>query len=359
MVFTRRRFLCSTAAGSLLGATQALFPSEITRYADPATEFPVLRLTDPRNSAWLPNYYARALSRRGASLLYASDRTGSVQAYWMDLKSGASRQLTDLRDMGPQSLALVPDEKSICCIAGNALHLVSLLNGRERVVFEAQGTALGTGLAISEDGLHACVVERRSGTYALRLIPLTKGAPTTVIESPDEISDPSPRPRRAGILYRKAGKELHVINYDGAQDQRLRTTGALGPALWLADGRAVDYLSFPEDRRQLNTVHEYVPDAHEDRLVASTTQFVHFGKNADASVYAGASGSKASPYLILLVRNVRRELTLCEHKASDPRIVAPIFSPNSQRIFFQSDRHGKRAIYSMQVERLVEETEEA
>jgi oligogalacturonide lyase len=48
---------------------------------------------------------------------------------------------------------------------------------------------------------------------------------------------------------------------------------------------------------------------------------------------------------------------LCEHKASNPARVAPIFSPDSQRIFFQSDRHGKPAIYAMNVERLVSETD--
>ncbi len=97
--------------------------------------------------------------------------------------------------------------------------------------------------------------------------------------------------------------------------------------------------------------------ANEDHFISATTQFVHFGRNADSSVFVGASGSKASPYVLLLVRAVRRELTLCEHKASDPRLVAPIFSPNSQRIFFQTDRHGKWAIYRMSMERLVEETE--
>jgi oligogalacturonide lyase len=54
---------------------------------------------------------------------------------------------------------------------------------------------------------------------------------------------------------------------------------------------------------------------------------------------------------------VKRELTLCEHRASDPQQVTTLFSPNSQRIFFQSDRDGKMAIYSMAVDRLVEETE--
>ena len=49
--------------------------------------------------------------------------------------------------------------------------------------------------------------------------------------------------------------------------------------------------------------------------------------------------------------------TLAEHRASDPKMVAPVFSPNSQRVYFSSDQHGKPAIYTMSVERLVEETE--
>jgi oligogalacturonide lyase len=71
----------------------------------------------------------------------------------------------------------------------------------------------------------------------------------------------------------------------------------------------------------------------------------------------GASGSKAAPYVLLLVRAVSRELTLCEHRASDPAMVAPTFSPNSQRVFFGSDQHGKPAIYTMAIDKLVEETD--
>ena len=37
--------------------------------------------------------------------------------------------------------------------------------------------------------------------------------------------------------------------------------------------------------------------------------------------------------------------------------MAPIFSPDSQRVYFQSDRHGKPAIYDMHIEKLVEKTE--
>jgi len=61
---------------------------------------------------------------------------------------------------------------------------------------------------------------------------------------------------------------------------------------------------------------------------------------------------------LLLVRAVRRELALCEHRASDPSMVSPLFSPDSQSVFFVSDRHGKPALYRVHVERFVDETDD-
>ena len=149
-----------------------------------------------------------------------------------------------------------------------------------------------------------------------------------------------------------------MVNFDGKQNRRLRLAeGETGPALWAPDGRSVLYLNYPSDSRQLHSLREYTPDSNEEKKLADTTQFVAFGTNPDASVFVGASGGKASPYVLLLARTVKREFTIAEHRSSEPRIVAPIFSPNSQRVFFSSDRHGHLAIYAMSVDKLVEETE--
>lgn len=361
MAHTRRVFLSLIPGAHLVHGVErfANLPSEIKRYADPATEFSVLRLTDPSHNSFLPAYYGRAISRRGNFLLYSSDRTGTIHAYRMDLKTGQSRQITALEGLAPSSVTLAGDERNAFLMAGRAVYQVNLPNLREHQIYGIpEGYEPGTGFSVSEDGMYAALVEKRSANFRLRLINVVKDSAMTVIEASEEISDPVIRPKRAGILYRSASREIHVINFDGAQNQRLHlASGGLGPALWSQDGRTVDYLNFPEDRKQLNNIREYTPDANEDRVVAATTQFVHFGRNADSSVFVGASGSKASPYVLLLVRAVKRELTLCEHKASDPRQVAPVFAPNSQRVFFQTDRHGKWAIYSMALEKFVEETE--
>jgi oligogalacturonide lyase len=334
------------------------FPTEVKRYADPATEFFVYRLTDPAHQSWLPASYQNAVSRRDSFLMYSSDRSGSVQAYRMDLKNGQSRILTRAENLVRESLTLAPDEHNFYYLDGRSVFLGSLANPRIREVHRIDaGFELGRGFSVSEDGLYATLVEQKPGTSRLRLITVRNGGAQTLVESPEPISDPLPRPRRAGVLYRR-GSELWLVNFDGGQNRKLRVAaGGLGPAVWSQDGRTVMYLNFPADPKQLNNLRESTPDTNDDRLIAATSQFISFGRNSDSSVLVGASGSKASPYVLLLVRSAKRELTLCEHRASDARLVVPIFSPNSQRVFFQSDKDGKLAIYSMFVDKLVAETE--
>jgi hypothetical protein len=76
LYLSRRGFVVSIAgAGGLVAvASGQTLPSEIKRYADPATEFEVFRLTDPSHQSWLPAYYQRAISRRDSFLIYSSDR---------------------------------------------------------------------------------------------------------------------------------------------------------------------------------------------------------------------------------------------------------------------------------------------
>lgn len=357
----RRVFLASlTGVGGCLAAPKGeTLPSEFKRYPDQATEFIVYRLTNPSHQSWLPAFYGRAVSRHGNFLIYATDRTGSVQACRLDLKSGQSHVLTDAAALVRDSLTLTPDERSICYLDGQSLFSANLGSLRAHEIYHAaEEFTLGRGFSLSEDGLYGALVEEKQGTSRLRLITMRAGTAETLAESSDPIGDPMPRPKRAGMLYRRGDGELWLVNFDGAQNRKLHTApGGLGSAFWSTDGRTVLYLNFPDDKKQLNNIRECTPDTNEDRLVATTSQFVAFSKNENSSVLVGASGSKASPYVLLLVRSVRRELTLCEHRASDPRMVNPIFSPNSQRVYFQSDKDGKMAIYSMVVDRLVEETE--
>lgn len=327
-------------------------------YPDRATELAVFRLTDPQHQSWLPAS-GRVISRHNNFLIYACDRSGAVQGYQLDLKSGESRALTEVSKLVVDSLSLTPDERGFCYLDGDSFVLATFSNLRTREVYKLEaGYEAGPGFRLSDDGLYAALVEEKAGSSRVRLVAMRTGTAATLVEAPQGLSNPLPRPRRAGILYRRAPDELWVVNFDGSQNRKLRLApGGVGPAFWSADGRSVLYLNIPEDQKQLRNIREHIPDTNEDRFVANTSQFVAFSGNGDSSVFVGASGSKASPYVLLLVRSVKRELTLCEHLASDPARVNPIFSPSSQRIFFQSDWEGKMALYAMVVDRLVAKTE--
>ena len=362
---SRRWFLRLFPAAIPLGAGLAsetgekgkVFPAEFKRYPDPTTENVVIRLTDPAHTSLLPPTWARPIAHRGNFLLYASDVTGRFEAFRMDLKSGQSRQLTEAADLDPLSLALEPNEHGFLYLDGNQLVSANLSHLRTRVVYEIPaGFERGRGLSVAEDGQYAALVEKQGERHRLQLLHIATGEAKVLADCGEEIRDPAPRPRRASILYHRAGGAW-LVDYDAAQNYRLHLAdGETGTTLWSPDGHGVLYLNYPADPHRLHNLREFTTDSNEDRAIADTSQFIAFDRNADASVFVGASGSKASPYVLLLVRAVKRELTLAEHRSSDPAIISPVFSANSQHIFFGSNQHGKPAIYHVSVAKFVEET---
>ena len=346
--WTRRALLSLLAASGLCADSPKArtFPSDWRRYPDGATDLEVFRLTDPSYSSFLPAYYNRALTRRGQIMFYSNNRAGSAQAFRMNLRSGESVQLTDIPALDGATLTLTPDERSVCFFDGPSLRHMTLAKMRDRVVYSVpDGWRRTAGASVTPDGASVLFAEAREGVSRLRLVGLVKNSAAIVLEAPVEITHAVARPGRTQLMYRQADGSIWVVQYDGRENHRLKTAdGVLGPAHWAPDGSSVLYLHYPPDKRQLNAIREYTLDGDRDALVGKTSQFVHFGVNGDGSVFAGASRNGASPHLLLLLRAAKRELTLCEHHASDPTAVAPIFSADSQRVFFQSDMHGKPAI---------------
>lgn len=356
IAWSRRRFLAA-ATPVLLLADQRTAPSERIRYLDATTEFEVSRLTAPSHRSLLPPPQCRIFSRRGGvSLLFSSDHDGSLQACLLDLKTWTFRTLTAAKDLDPVSLCFTPDDRFLCFRDGQALFAVAPGGQRFREVFRwPENSAPGEAIHTIPEGPSALVVESEVQLKAVNLI---SGAARLIVENADGIRDPMPRPRRAAIAYRTRKGGLALTYLDGTRNVLLKTpAGTVGPARWAPDGRTLLYLHTPEGSGNTSNLREIDPDTGEDKLLAATSQYAQFSPNGDASVFVGASASKAQPHILLLLRSVRRELTLCEHKTSVAVDAAPVFSPDSQRIFFQSDRQGKAAIYFMAVERLVEKTE--
>lgn len=342
-----------------MAAVGRLSPAEWRRYPDPATELDVLRLTDPAFSSGMTASHLRQFTRHGDWLLYWSDRyeadaeAGARQAFLLDLKGGGSRQLTAAAALDPASLSLSADDRSYFFFDGPSLKQAPLTGAPLREIHAVPSDAVRSGFTIGPDGA-AIFCERRNGKS--RIVSVLRQQTRRIIEIEPEIDELMTRPRHAQIFYRTGGR-FWLVNGDGSGHRELKiASGHTGEALWVPSGRTLIYLHIPDDAKELITLREHAPDEGTDTLLAKTSQFISASPNGDASVFTGASRSRASAYVLILLRIARRELTLCEHRASDPAMVRPAFSPDSQNVLFVSDRHGKPALYQVRVGRFVEET---
>jgi oligogalacturonide lyase len=343
-----------------MAAVGRIAAPEWKRYADPATELEVVRLTDPAFSSGMTAPHLRQFTRRGESLLYWSERysadsPGARQAFLLDLKRGESRQLTQAAALDPFSLSFSSDDRGFVFFDGRSLQESPLASAHPREIHLVPENAARTGLTIAADGA-AIFSERENGRS--RIVAVMRQQSRPIADTDREIEELMARPRHPEILYRTRGDNpFWLVNGDGSGKRQLKTEpGQTGSALWIPSGRTFIYLHIPDDQKELITLRENAPDDGTDRLLARTSQFISASPNADASVFTGASRSRATAYVLILLRVARRELTLCEHRASDPAMVKPVFAPDSQSVLFVSDRHGKPALYQVHVGRFVEET---
>lgn len=343
-----------------MAAVGTVTPSEWKRYPDPATELEVLRLTDPVFASGMTAPHLRQFTRRGEALLYWSERSGTRQAHLLDMKTRESRELTEAMALDGASLAISADDKSFFWFDGPVLTegpLAAAAEGKAktkpREVYRLPEGGARQGFGLMADG--AAVFAEREGGKS-RIVSVVK-QPKRIAETEGAIDAVLPRPGRRPQLAYRAGDGIFLVNGDGSGRRQLKlAAGRVGDASWTPAGRTLIYLHVPEDPKELITLREHTPEDGTDKLLAKTSQFISVSPNADASVFAGASRSKASPYVLILLRAAHRELTLCEHAASEPAMARPVFSPDSQSVLFVSDRHGKTAIYMVPVARFVEST---
>jgi oligogalacturonide lyase len=241
------------------------------------------------------------------------------------------------------------------------LRQVGLRALRDREIWRIEPDWRLTGeLSISIDGRYAAVIEARETSHRLRVVETVKGKNWVVAEEKSRLSRPQLRPRRDQVLYSQPeGARLWLVNLDGKQKQAVRPRQAseeISPEYWTWDGKLLEYVHYA-DRK--STVRTYNPDTREESTLARCTQFWGSMGNADNSAIVGESRSKAGPNIYVLFPLTDREITVCEHASSrsspevEPR---PAFSPDSQWIYFTSDREGVPAVYRAGVADWVEKT---
>ena len=274
----------------------------------------------------------------------------------LDLRSGALRQLAQPKKLDPLSLCLDPREHFLFFLDGQSLHEVALSNLKQRTITEGITQfsigASGADLVVVKDGR----VERVAAGKATQV---AENAITAIA-----------RPGGSGCAFWRGKEgsdaEFWYVPFPPREGKpKLLASGSVANPVWGAGGESLFYLRemlIPAGEpggEPIRTaeIHEVIPETGVDRRIAPTSQFAAFAPNANGTVFVGASRSKAQPTILLLLKATGREFTLCEHKASNAAAVSPVFSPNSQRVYFQSDREGQWTLYSVNTEKLIEPTD--
>jgi hypothetical protein len=355
---TRRAMLAGLPGCLLASVPQTrnakLLPrvGEFVRYIDPVTETPVVRLTNPSTSSFLPAPYNRFVSTKDRFLIFSSDRAGGLAPFQLDLRNGILTQLAKPHNLLPESLCLNQRRNALYLLDGDTLQEVVLANRKSKIIAEGVTDFCEIPKASGGEPNFFVIRERR--------LEATAPAPGPLAENVEKFC--LSRPAGDGCLFlRQAAAEEHEFWYApfpaSAGNPVLLAKGKVSNPAWMPDGESLLFLRELQRSGAVTTeIRSVNVQGTREQRVAPTTQFAAFSPNADASVFVGASRSKAQPTVLLLLPSVQREFTLCEHRASHPAKVAPVFSPDSKRVYFQSDHDGKSALYSVNVEALVEPT---
>lgn len=357
-----RRTLLGMLPGGYVAAAVTSIPKtqplpqvgEFVRFADPTTENTVVRLTSTAYAHVLPAPGNRFVSLKPRVLYCSSDRlNGRLAPFQVDLRTGAIRPTAEAQALDASSLTLDAQARFLYFVDGGSL-VEAAVNGKgesKRVETLARDvTSFGIGSS-------------RAELFAIRAGKLQQvRGESPAILAEDAAGPCVVRPGGSGCLFsRPLLAEERELWYAAASPATgrpvLLARGRVSDPWWSMDGRSVLFLrQVPKSSVFLSEVHEVEPEDGAERCISSTSQFAAFAPNGNDSVFVGASRSKAQPNVVLQLRSPERELTLCEHRATQPSEVRPAFSPDSRRVYFQSDREGKSAIYSVNVEQLVEPT---
>ena len=326
---------------------------EFLAYLDPATENTVIRLTDPATTSRSPASQNRHVSSRSPLLLFSNDRHGVMAPFTLDLKTAVLKQLAEPNELKTDTLLFDSAERACLFLDGQILSRVSLEHGKPKTLaegiedFHAQG-ARDQIVALRKGKLER--VEEGSSTV------LAEGASSRGLISPEGNACCFTREQNDGKY------SLHIVPMGGGQAVEAARGAITCPSAWKSlTARACCFFATANRKTFLS------PNCGKRPLMRPARGSFRAPRGLPRSPQTEMALSSWAPAISLAqphhqccrCARFAAKMTLCEHKSSRPELVRPVFSPNSQRVYFQSDRHGKPALYTLSVAQLVESTQPA
>ena len=146
----------------------------------------------------------------------------------------------------------------------------------------------------------------------------------------------------------RTGKEVYVVDYDGANSVRVTTNRRLNVApSWSPDGRSIAYTAYARIQPQIMVSNVYQGTRETLTDEKSGAYFSVF--SPDGSKIAFMSQRDGNMELYVMNRNGSGVRRLTNHPGADS---SPTWSPTGTQIAFTSDRSGSAQIWVMDAEGL-------
>lgn len=380
----------------------AMFKNEFKEFIDQQTGRKVIQLTGDDCLSHHPYFYNKIVTNDNKFLIYASDRTGSRNLFKLDMETGESLQLTDVRESFDDfSANLSKDDKCLYYSRDNGIVRLNMETLEEKKIYTSQEDFTFGSYGISPDDkciliseMHIYDVVISRGDWStfepqweakphcrLVYMDIESGKCHVVLDEPHcWLGHPQIRPgHNDELLFCHEGPQwridarLWLINSDGTNHRcakpRATDDMIVTHEYWLADGSKIAYVHKNHDN--ISTIRFIDPETLKDEIFMECTYSAHVFSSPDNNYIIG-DGQPNMPVLpevgsdkevtmahteaCLFLMNVknRTEEKLCYHGSSfTPYGNAqdchphPSFTPDSKSVIFSSDMNGRPAVYKV------------
>ncbi len=371
--FIRLFFVAAIVCAYQFSFTQTLsgktYPPEWKRFTSPESGLEVIQLTSDGNLNCGLYFYNDGFNLKDSVLVFASKRTGSMNLFTVDLRSGVIRQLTDGEKVRARGATYSAERNEVYFGDDRVVKALDIRTLKERTLYNIpKGFNIAASLSVNVDGsMIAFAVVKKPKNNASGIgqpyqsiivaVNTITGYSHEVTNEESYISHVLINPiDTMKILYCHEGawdtvaQRMWFVYSNGSGKCALRPeedpTLKVGHEYWFKDGKHVGYQIGKADKRKYIGVldidtkeykeYPYADDKHTE-CNSTGTLFVGDGmpKHADISTYT-LEGGKA------------KQKVLFRHNSSyadEEQHPHPRFSPDDKSVFFTSDKDGQSNIY--------------
>ena len=344
-----------------------IYPPEWKKYHSGESGLDIIQLTSNHEVDCGLYLYNSGFNLKDSILVFASKRTGDMNLFDIDLRTGNIRQLTDGKKIKARGAAYSSATNEVYFGQGREVKALDVHTLRERTLYHIPaGYNIAASLSVNNDGsviafalLSKPTPDTKPDLYhsIITTVNTMSGYAHEVTKEDTYISHVVINPvDSTKILYCHEGswdtvaQRMWYVNQDGTGKIALRKEEnpalRVGHEYWFKDGKKVGYQIGKQDKKKYIGVLDITTKDYYEYPFAEDK---HTQCNSRGNLFVG-DGMPKDPSISLyrIDGNTLKRSVLFRHDSSysgEDQHPHPVFSPDDKTIFFTTDREGDSNIY--------------